>query len=88
MEVWSYLRLPVHAQSLRRDWLFAIPWSVAHGLLPIFQQEYWSRLSLPLPGDLPDPEIEPESGTAGGFFAAEPSGKWPETSALIAEGII
>ena len=34
---------------------------LAHGLLPIFQQEYWSRLSLPPPGDLPDPGIEPES---------------------------
>ena len=25
------------------------------------RQEYWSRLSFPSPGDLPDPGIEPES---------------------------
>ena len=29
-----------------------------HGML---QQEYWSRLSFPTPGDLPDPGVEPES---------------------------
>ena len=27
-------------------------------------QEYWSGLPLPPPGDLPDPEIEPQSSTA------------------------
>ena len=37
-----------------------------HGLLPasvhgILQQEYWSVLPLPPPGDLPDPGIEPRS---------------------------
>ena len=33
---------------------------------------YWSRLPFPSPGDLPDPEIEPESPTlAGGFFTTE-----------------
>ena len=26
-----------------------------------FRQEYWSRLPFSPPGDLPDPEIEPES---------------------------
>ena len=35
-----------------------------------FQQEYWSGLPLPSPGDLPDPEIEPKS--LGRFFTAEP----------------
>ena len=25
------------------------------------RQEYWSRLPFPLPGDLPDPGIKPES---------------------------
>ena len=37
------------------------------------RQEYWSGLPFPPPGDLPDPEVEPESLTspalAGGFFA-------------------
>ena len=36
------------------------------------RQEYWSGLPFPLPGDLPDPGIEPESlaspALAGGFF--------------------
>jgi len=36
------------------------------------RQEYWSGLPCPLPGDLPDPGIEPESlmspALAGGVF--------------------
>ena len=36
------------------------------------RQGYWSRLPFPSPGDLPDPEIEPESpALAGGFFTTE-----------------
>ena len=34
-------------------------------------KEYWSRLSCPSPGDLPDPGIKPAtltSALAGGFF--------------------
>ena len=37
----------------------------------IFQQEYWSGLPFPTPGDLPDPGIEPMSPmspTLGGIF--------------------
>ena len=38
----------------------------------IFSQEYWSWLSFPTPGDLPDPGIEPaslaSSSLAGRFF--------------------
>ena len=37
------------------------------------RQEYWSGLSFPSPGDLPDPGIEPRSlALAGRFFTAEP----------------
>ena len=40
------------------------------------RQEYWSRLTLPTPGDLPNPGIEPMSpvsaALAGGFFTTEP----------------
>ena len=40
------------------------------------RQEYWSGLSFPSPGDLPDPGIKPESLTsptwAGGFFTTAP----------------
>ena len=40
------------------------PWTVAHQTLPSMgfsRQEYWSGLPFPSPGDLPNPEIEPES---------------------------
>ena len=37
------------------------------------RQEYWSGLSFPSPGDLPDPGIEPTSlALTGGFFTTEP----------------
>ena len=44
--------------------LFATPWTVtcqAPLSMRFSRQEYWSGLPLPLPGDLPDPGIEPES---------------------------
>ena len=37
------------------------PGSCVHGIL---QQEYWSGLPCPPPGDLPLPEIEPSSSAA------------------------
>ena len=43
---------------------FVIPWTVAHQAplsLGFPRQEYWSGLSFPSPGDLPDPGIEPSS---------------------------
>ena len=47
--------------------------------MEIFRQEYWGRLPFPPPGDLPDPETEPESpatpALAGGFFTTEQPGK-------------
>ena len=54
-----------------------------HGLEPsrllcygILQQEYWSGLSFPSPGDLPGQGIEPVSPElAGSFFIAVPPGK-------------
>ena len=42
------------------------PWTEAHQapLSMVFsRQEYWSALSFPSPGDLPNPGIEPESLT-------------------------
>ena len=44
--------------------LFATAWTVAHQAPPsldLSRQEYWSRLPLPSPGDLPSPGIEPRS---------------------------
>ena len=45
-------------------WLFVIPWTVAHQpplSMGFSRQEYWSGLPFPLPGELPDPGIEPTS---------------------------
>ena len=55
------------------------PWTVAHQT-PLFLgfsgQVYWSGLPFPLPGDLPDPGIEPVSpALAGGFSTTELPGK-------------
>ena len=56
----------------------ATPWTVACPAplsLGFSRQEYWSGLSFPSPGDLPDPGIEPRSPAlqadsciAGRFF--------------------
>ena len=61
---------------------FATLWTAAHQALlskGFPRQEYWSKLSFPLPGDLPDPGIEPVSsaspGLTGSFSTAEPPGK-------------
>ena len=55
------------------------PWAVACQAplsMKFSRQEYWSELSFPPPGDLPDPGIEPTSPEApalsGGFFTTEP----------------
>ena len=48
-------------QSLSCIWLFATPWTVARQA-PLSRgfsrQEHWSGLSLPSPGDLPNPGIK------------------------------
>ena len=44
--------------------LFATPWTVACQAptsMGFSRPEYWSGLSFPSPGDLPDPGIEPGS---------------------------
>ena len=57
--------------------LFSPPWAAAH-------QEYWSRLPLPIPGDLPnvDPRIKPMSlqspALAGGFFTTSATWESPQ----------
>ena len=51
-------------KSLSRVRLFAIPWTVVYQAslsMGFSRQEYWSGLSLPSPGDIPDPGIEPRS---------------------------
>ena len=54
----------VHAQLLSYVWLFATPGAKACQAplsMRFSQQEYWSGLPCPPPGDLPDPGIETES---------------------------
>ena len=55
----------IHAQLLSHVQLFAISWTVAHqapmSMEFSFRQKYWSGLSFPPLGNLPDPEIEPTS---------------------------
>ena len=50
------------------------------------RQEYWSGLPCPPPGDLPDPEIAPESLTspalAGGFFTTSATWAAPDSEAI------
>ena len=57
---WSRLHVCIlsHVSRVR---LSAILWTVAHQAplsMGFSRQEYWSRLSCPPPGDLPDPRIK------------------------------
>ena len=51
---------------------FAVPQTIAHQAplsMGFPRQKYWSGLTFPSPGDLPDPGMEPVSpALAGGFF--------------------
>ena len=54
-------------QSLSRVQLFATLWTIAHQAplsMRFSRQEYWSGLSCPPPGDLPDQGIKPGSPVA------------------------
>ena len=54
----------VKVKSLSHVRLFVTQWTVAHHAplsMGFSRQEYSSRLSLPLPGDLPSPGIKPTS---------------------------
>ena len=64
--------------------LFATLWTVARQAplsVGFSRQEYWSGLPCSLPGDLPDPGIEPTSlislALAGGFFTTSATWKAP-----------
>ena len=65
----------MYVQLLSHVQLFAIPWTVAHEAplsIGLSQQEYWSGLPFPPPGDQPNAGIKPTSPMAltlgGGFF--------------------
>ena len=77
-----YVLIWVCAQSLSHVRLLVTPWTVACQAplsMGFPRDAYWSGLSFPPPGDLPDPGVEPVSraalALAGGFFATEPPGK-------------
>ena len=82
---WAYVNSRISGRSnYRYDFfacelsgarLFATPWTVAGQAslsMEFWGQEYWSGLSFPSPGALPDPGIEPMSpvslALAGRFF--------------------
>ena len=63
---WSTFILNWKQRSVLSHSLFVTPWTVAHQVpefMGILQQEYWSELLCPPPGDLPNPETEPRSPT-------------------------
>ena len=70
-----------------RVWLFVTLWTAACQVpvsMEFSRQEYWNGLPHPLPGDLPDPQIKPESlmcpAMAGGFFTTSTTWKLFEGS--------
>ena len=56
-------------------------------VLQMSQQEYWSRLPFPSPGNLPNPGIESASAESpaltGGFFTSIPPGEPSKTSTTV-----
>ena len=71
--------MKVNVKLLSRVRLFATPWTVAHEASPSMgfsRQEYWSGLSFPSPGDLPNPGTEPRSPVLqADDLTSEPPGK-------------
>ena len=60
----SYQCTCMCTQLLSHFWLFKSPWTIACQVplsMEFPRQKYWIGLSFPPPGDLPNPEIEPES---------------------------
>ena len=67
-------RLPQWCLTLCDPTVCSTPGSPIRGN---FQQEYWSGLVFPPPGNLPDPGIQSASpALAGRFFTTEPPEKW------------
>ena len=82
MNIWLCVCVCVCAQSFMPYFLWLL-WTIAHqaplGSMRFSRQEYWSGLSFPSPGGLPDPGIKlaslVSSTLAGRFFTTELSGK-------------
>ena len=66
---------------------FATSWIVAHQAplsMEFSNQQYWSGLPFPPPGDLLEPGIEPGSpALASGFITTEPLGKPSHVSGVV-----
>ena len=56
-----------------------VSWTAAHQAplsMGFFRQKYWNGLPFPIPGDLPDPGIKPESSVLqADSLPSEPPGK-------------
>ena len=83
----------MHSQPLSLVQLFTTPWTVARWAplsMEFSGQEHWNGVPFPLPRDLPNSGIKPESpaspALAGGFFTisapwegrARPGRKWEQ----------
>ena len=55
---WVVVKVTQLCPTLATPWTVACKVSLSMGFS---RQEYWSGLTFPSPGDLPDPEIEPRS---------------------------
>ena len=73
------MKVKSESEVARRVRLPATPWTAAYQAPPSMgfsRQEYWSGLSFPSAGDLPDPGIEPGSPAfQADALTAEPPGK-------------
>ena len=71
--------MKVKVNSLSPMGLFVTPWTVTYQAAPSMEfsrQQYWSGLSFPSPGDLPNPGIEPGSPALQvDALPSEPPGK-------------
>jgi len=77
--MWVLLKMKVKVKSLSSVWLFVTPWTVAYQASPsvgFYRQGYYSGLSFPSPGELPDPGIKPRSPVLqADVLPSEPPGK-------------
>ena len=90
---WPAYMFLMRQEKKERKWSHSVvsdsmtPWTVAHQAPPSMEfsrQEYWSGLSFPSPGDLPDPGIKPRSPTLqADTLPSEPPGKLQETGKVI-----
>ena len=90
---WPAYRFLRRQEKKERKWSLSVlsdsatPWTVVHQAPPSMEfsrHEYWSRLSFPSPGDLPDPGIKPRSPTLqADILPSDPPGKPQETGKVI-----